>query len=91
MNAHHSIAVGNPGSLLWLTTERPYPNDTCSGVDTYKYGLADGLPAYDITDAKKLGRDGLVARYRGRNAHYAWGLVSFPVNGGLVHQVDLLF
>lgn len=72
--------LANPGSLVWLTSDRPHPDDTCSGVDTFKYGLADGFPAYDTTDAKNLGRDGLASRYRDRNAHYAWGLVSLPHN-----------
>ncbi len=65
----------NPGSILWLTADRPHPDASCDGFDTFKYGLADGFPAYDTSDAKKLGREGLVARYRNRYAHYAWGLV----------------
>ncbi|KAF9038275.1 hypothetical protein BDZ89DRAFT_410525 [Hymenopellis radicata] len=66
--------IANPGSILWLTEDRPLPNDACEGVDKYKYGLADGFPAYAKKDAKKKGREGIVSRYRQRNAHYAWGL-----------------
>ncbi|KAF8888199.1 hypothetical protein CPB85DRAFT_288993 [Mucidula mucida] len=66
--------IANPGSILWLTADRPHPDASCDGFDTFKYGLADGFPAYDTSDAKKLGREGLVARYRNRYAHYAWGL-----------------
>jgi len=66
--------VANPGSLLWLAEDRPAPNADCQGVDSYKYGLTDKLPAYALKDAKALGREGLVERYFSRNIHYAWGL-----------------
>jgi len=68
--------IANPGSLLWLTTDRPYANDTCADVDVFKYGLSDKFPGYATGEAKKMGRDGLVERYRNRNLHYAWGMVS---------------
>ena len=66
--------IGNPGSLLWLTPDRPVPNDTCNGVDVYKYGLESGFPGYATADANALGREGIVQKYRGRNVHYAFGL-----------------
>ncbi|KAF9027741.1 hypothetical protein BDZ89DRAFT_1039356 [Hymenopellis radicata] len=53
--------IGNPGSLLWLTTDRPAPNSNCSD------------PGYATKDANSLGRDGIVERYRGRKVNYAWG------------------
>ncbi|KAH8832094.1 hypothetical protein DL96DRAFT_1589911 [Flagelloscypha sp. PMI_526] len=65
--------VGNPGSLLWLTEDRPFRNMSCDGVDTYKYGLSDGIPAYALGDVNSLKRDGVVDRYLGRQVHYAWG------------------
>lgn len=69
--------MANAGSLLWLTEDRPYKNDSCTDVDLFKYGLGGNkFPAYATGNAKDLGRDGLVNRYRGRNVHYAWGLVS---------------
>jgi len=70
------IGVANPGSILWLTEDRPLPDSDCEGFDEYKYGLNGSFPAYALGDANNLGRDGLVERYRSRNLHYAWGLVS---------------
>ena len=76
VNEHVLIQVlANPGSLLWLTEDRPVAVADCEKTDLFKYGLAGGFPAYSTTDAEKLGRDGIVARYSDRNAHYAWGLV----------------
>jgi len=66
--------VGNPGSLVWLTEDRPAPNEACEGVDSYKYGLTDKFPAYALGDTNDLGRDGIVQRYLGRKVHYAFGL-----------------
>ncbi|KIY67246.1 hypothetical protein CYLTODRAFT_454652 [Cylindrobasidium torrendii FP15055 ss-10] len=66
--------IGNPGSLVWLTPDRPAPNDACEGFDDYKYGLADKLVGYALADSNDMGRDGMVDRYIGRNVHYAWGL-----------------
>jgi len=67
--------VANAGSLLWLTKDRPAPNSNCEGYDDFKYGLGGKFPAYATGDANKLGRNGLVDRYRSRNMHYAWGTV----------------
>lgn len=66
--------VGNPGSLVWLTEDRPIPNEACERVDSYKYGLNDTIPAYALAEANELGRDGLIGRYMGRKIHYAFGL-----------------
>ncbi|KAF9027093.1 hypothetical protein BDZ89DRAFT_817906 [Hymenopellis radicata] len=63
--------IANPGSICWLTKDRPAPNASCDGVDEYKYGLAGNFPGYATGD---LGRKALVSRYRGRTINYAWGL-----------------
>ncbi|KAF5310501.1 hypothetical protein D9758_019039 [Tetrapyrgos nigripes] len=68
--------VANPGSYLWLVTDRPHQNASCASVnvyDKYKYGLTGGIVGYSTGDFKNLGRDGVVSRYRGRNVHYALG------------------
>lgn len=68
--------VANPGSYLWLVTDRPHQNDSCSDVnvyDKYKYGLTAGIPGYSTGDFKDTGRDGVVKRYQARNVHYALG------------------
>ncbi|KAK0201360.1 hypothetical protein DFS33DRAFT_1346582 [Desarmillaria ectypa] len=66
--------VANPGSLLWLTSDRPVSVDGCNGTDVYKYGLESSFPGYATGNARELGRSGIVERYNGRNMHYAWGL-----------------
>ncbi|KAF8883662.1 hypothetical protein CPB85DRAFT_1233192 [Mucidula mucida] len=66
--------IANPGSILWLTEDRPIANSSCSGIDDYKYGLSGTIPGYATAKANKLERSGLVERYRERKAHYAWGL-----------------
>ncbi|PBK98975.1 hypothetical protein ARMGADRAFT_984277 [Armillaria gallica] len=65
--------VANPGSLCWLTEDRPRPDNSCSNTDQYKYGLGGEFPAYATSETSRLGRNGLVSRYNGRNMHYAWG------------------
>ncbi|KAF5364642.1 hypothetical protein D9758_005575 [Tetrapyrgos nigripes] len=65
--------VANPGSFLWLAEDRPVPNDTCQGVDDFKYGLSGNFPGYASGIAKRYGRSGLVKRYLARNIHYAHG------------------
>ncbi|KAK0484143.1 hypothetical protein EDD18DRAFT_1112195 [Armillaria luteobubalina] len=52
--------IANPGSLCWLTDDRPLPDSSCSDADQYKYGLAAGPRC-------------IVSRYNGRNLNYAWG------------------
>jgi hypothetical protein len=71
-----NTSTANPGSFLWLVKDRPAPNDTCADVDRYKYGLTNGFPGYSTGDVKEIGREGVVARYRSRNVHYAQGTVS---------------
>ncbi|KAG7451802.1 uncharacterized protein BT62DRAFT_959698 [Guyanagaster necrorhizus] len=66
--------IANPASLLWLTSDRPVPNDDCKGFDRYKYGLASKYPAYATANARVLGREGIIERYNGRTLNYAWGL-----------------
>ncbi|KIY67859.1 hypothetical protein CYLTODRAFT_454068 [Cylindrobasidium torrendii FP15055 ss-10] len=65
--------VANPGSLLWLTEDRPAPNADCAGFDDYKYGLSAKIPGYGLGDFNSMKREGLVSRYNGRQVHYAWG------------------
>jgi len=69
------LKVANPGSLLWLTEDRPKPDEDCEDIDSYKYGLEDSIPAYALGDANDLGRKGLVDRFLERNVHYAFGLL----------------
>lgn len=66
--------VANPGSLLWMSEDRPFPNHDCVGVDTFKYGLNGSIPAYSTADYNEIGREGIVDRYFARNVDYAWGL-----------------
>ncbi|KAK0203306.1 hypothetical protein DFS33DRAFT_1260387 [Desarmillaria ectypa] len=66
--------IANPGSLCWLTEDRPMPDSFCFDADKYKYGLAGNFPAYAISDTNRLGREGIISRYIGRNLHYAWGM-----------------
>ncbi|KAK0477863.1 hypothetical protein IW261DRAFT_1565659 [Armillaria novae-zelandiae] len=66
--------IANPGSLCWLTPNRPIPNNRCEGVDAFKYGLASNFPAYASKNARALGREGIVKRYHSRTLNYAWGL-----------------
>ncbi|KAK0458636.1 uncharacterized protein EV420DRAFT_368640 [Desarmillaria tabescens] len=68
--------IANPGSLCWLTSDRPFPDDDCDGVDDFKYGLKANFPAYATADARVLEREGIIERYNGRTISYAWGLVS---------------
>ncbi|KAL1757675.1 hypothetical protein FB107DRAFT_208632 [Schizophyllum commune] len=72
-NARIAYWLANPGSLLWLTADRPLPDDNCTNVDRWKYGLTDGLPAYGAYAQKHYGRDGIVERYSSHYIHYAWG------------------
>jgi hypothetical protein len=99
LSLHHEFAVtdlaaGNPGSLLWLVEDRPVPDETCDGVDEYKYGLAGSFPGYCLGDVNDIGRDGVVDRYLTRNIHYGFGLVRFrlwvPVNGRIKLSTRLI-
>lgn len=66
--------IANPGSLCWLTSDRPFPDHDCDGVDDFKYGLASNFPAYATANAHALEREGIIERYNGRTISYAWGL-----------------
>ncbi|KAK0447033.1 uncharacterized protein EV420DRAFT_887162 [Desarmillaria tabescens] len=66
--------IANPGSLCWLTSDRPFPDDSCQGVDEFKYGLESNFPAYAASNALSLGREGIINRYHSRALSYAWGL-----------------
>ncbi|KAK0200200.1 hypothetical protein DFS33DRAFT_1395473 [Desarmillaria ectypa] len=66
--------IANPGSLCWLTEDRPFPDNNCSGVDDFKYGLESNFPAYATANARVLEREGIVERYNGCTISYAWGL-----------------
>ncbi|KAL1744906.1 hypothetical protein HDZ31DRAFT_73913 [Schizophyllum fasciatum] len=72
-NARISFWLANPGSLLWLTEDRPLPDANCTNADRWKYGLTDGIPAYGGYAQKHYGRDGIVKRYNSHFIHYAWG------------------
>ncbi|KAF5362833.1 hypothetical protein D9757_013840 [Collybiopsis confluens] len=61
--------IANPGSLMWLSEDRPIPNATCSDFDDYKYGLQSGYPAY-AGDRK---RKSITDSYNKRLINYAWG------------------
>ncbi|KIK64609.1 hypothetical protein GYMLUDRAFT_220590 [Collybiopsis luxurians FD-317 M1] len=61
--------IANPGSLMWLSTDRPSPNTSCTGFDDYKYGLESDFPAY----AGKLDRKSITTSYNRRIINYAWG------------------
>jgi hypothetical protein len=70
--------VANPSSYLYLTPERPVSGSTdqfatpdassCSGYDTYKYGLK-GLNAY----LGAVGADGIRAQFQSRHVAYLLG------------------
>ncbi|KAK0212064.1 hypothetical protein DFS33DRAFT_1248379, partial [Desarmillaria ectypa] len=66
--------IANPGSLCWLVSDRPFPVDNCKGVDEFKYGLESNFPLYANSNARSLGREGIINRYHGRTLSYAWGL-----------------
>ncbi|MBU6499962.1 MAG: hypothetical protein KGQ40_15670 [Rhodospirillales bacterium] len=60
--------LANPGSYLYLTAARPRPVAACPGYDSWRYGLAGGLPPY-VTDSPAA----LAARYAGRDVVYLLG------------------
>lgn len=69
--------VGNPGSWAWLTPDRPYGNTSCPDSDDWIYGIGG-----NTAKISKYGRADVIAnkqavidRYRGRNVHYALGLL----------------
>ncbi|KAK0471831.1 hypothetical protein IW261DRAFT_1344112, partial [Armillaria novae-zelandiae] len=66
--------ITNPGSLCWLTSDRPFPDDDCDGVDDFKYGLTSNFPTYAAANAHVLEREGIIERYNRHTISYAWGL-----------------
>lgn len=67
--------VGNPGSWAWLDDQRPYQNDTCTGWDSWGYGIGNatsvvGYARRDVSASKEA----IVERFRSRKVHYAVGL-----------------
>lgn len=75
-------SLGNPGSILWLVEDRPYPEIAarCYGFDRFKFGLSGGFPAYNLQSVAAMGRNGIVDRYRARHIHHLWGLVYIALN-----------
>ncbi|KAK0474605.1 hypothetical protein IW261DRAFT_1649491, partial [Armillaria novae-zelandiae] len=66
--------ITNPGSLCWLTSDHPFPDDDCDGIDDFKYGLTSNFPAYAAANAHVLEWEGIIERYNWRMISYAWGL-----------------
>jgi len=60
--------VANPGSFAYLKKDRPFPDASCEGFDSWKFGLSDNFPPYG-----QLDRNTLVERYLNRKVHYAFG------------------
>jgi hypothetical protein len=67
------FVAGNPASWLWMETSRPRPDANCPGVDDYKFGLSAGMVPYGMADLLRLGRDGMLRRFAGRNVVLALG------------------
>lgn len=69
-----SYFIGNPGSWIWLSHDRPGKvPDKCSNYDKYKYGLAGNIPEYAKPDFDASGRKGVVDRIKRRNIHVLVG------------------
>ncbi|KAF8883944.1 hypothetical protein CPB85DRAFT_1172935, partial [Mucidula mucida] len=68
-NGRLQFWIANPASYAWLTSDRPVPDEACTGVDEYKYGLDGSLPEY----AAGLQRGDIVSQYRARNVCYVLG------------------
>ncbi|PBK80033.1 hypothetical protein ARMGADRAFT_1172103 [Armillaria gallica] len=66
--------IANPGTLCWLTPDRPFPNDECEGFDRFKYGMELELLAYSTINARVLRGEGIIERYNWRTINYAWRL-----------------
>ncbi|KAJ1037612.1 hypothetical protein NDA11_007221 [Ustilago hordei] len=72
-DASISYFVGNPGSYVWPTSDRPVtnPGGSCaSTANQWQYGLED-LPPYGSGQG---GANSIASRYYGRNVMYALGL-----------------
>ncbi|PWY97281.1 hypothetical protein BCV70DRAFT_68864 [Testicularia cyperi] len=67
--------IGNPGSYVWVTDDRPNSDSSCSGGNDWAYGLSgSGVPNYG-RDRVQNDKDNLVAAFRARNVHYNYGLL----------------
>ncbi|UZJ53889.1 hypothetical protein CBS101457_003209 [Exobasidium rhododendri] len=81
-----SFWVGNPGSWTFLSSDRPYSNDSCKDTfDTWRYGI--GQNTTKIVDyARKdvvANKDAVVKRYLARKVHMSLGLLD--VGAGDTH------
>ncbi|EPQ30434.1 uncharacterized protein PFL1_01960 [Pseudozyma flocculosa PF-1] len=74
-----SYWIGNPGSWLWMETQRPVAGSgKCAGYDKYKYGLSDSIPAYARQHYRSSGeRSGALQRLLQRNVHVRVGARDF--------------
>jgi hypothetical protein len=73
-----SYWMGNPGSWTYLSTQRPYYNQSCTDTyDTWEYGIGGNqtkIPKYARKDVETNKQD-IVNRYLGRKCHMALGLL----------------
>jgi len=69
--------LSNPGSWAWLTEDRPYPNATCADPDQWIYGIGGNQTKVSKYARKDViaNKQAVIDRYRGRNVHYALGLL----------------
>lgn len=73
-NVHYWI--GNPGSYVWPTDDRPIENATCTTGDDWPYGLGDTTVAPEfVKEELNSDKAGVVERYRNRNVHINLGLL----------------
>lgn len=67
----------NPGSYAWLTSTRPYRNETCTEFDDWSYGIggdSSNITKYARADVRS-DKQAVVDRYRSRKVHYTLGLL----------------
>ena len=81
--------IGNPGSWVWLSSNRPYPNANATAAttyDTWPYGIHQNtskITKYARADAVKDNGTELVARFQSRQVTYALAL--FDLGSGDTH------
>lgn len=76
-DANVSYWVGNPGSYVWLNSQRPnMANTSCSSTyDEWAYGLdGTGVPNY-ARDRVRNNKAQLLQAFEARNVHYNYGLL----------------
>ena len=68
--------IGNPGSVVFPTDDRTYPNASCTKWNDWPYGLGNvsSVPNYARLDVN-ASREDVVNRYLNRNVHLALGLL----------------